>query len=86
MVKVGGDGEDKGTSPTKTHRREAACITMSSSETVKSGTGSSSASSLNCSIEKLNSVDTTSSKAKLGDTRDLEDFIADLDQTLAEMM
>ncbi|XP_048400709.1 regulator of cell cycle RGCC-like [Stegostoma tigrinum] len=49
-------------------------------------TGSSSASSLNCSIEKLNSVDTTSSKAKLGDTRDLEDFIADLDQTLAEMM
>ncbi|XP_038632003.1 regulator of cell cycle RGCC-like [Scyliorhinus canicula] len=49
-------------------------------------TGSSAGSSLNCSIEKLNSVDTTTSKAKLGDTRDLEDFIADLDQTLAEMM
>ncbi|XP_078066457.1 regulator of cell cycle RGCC-like [Mustelus asterias] len=49
-------------------------------------TASSAGSSLNCSIERLNSVDTTASKAKLGDTRDLEDFIADLDQTLAEMM
>ncbi|XP_067903972.1 regulator of cell cycle RGCC-like [Heterodontus francisci] len=49
-------------------------------------TGSSAASSLNCSIEKLNSVGTATTKAKLGDTRDLEDFIADLDQTLAEMM
>ncbi|XP_072913770.1 regulator of cell cycle RGCC-like [Hemitrygon akajei] len=49
-------------------------------------TGSSVSSSLNCSVEKLNSIDTTTSKAKLGDTKDLEDLIADLDQTLAEMM
>uniref|UniRef100_UPI00398E5A75 regulator of cell cycle RGCC-like n=1 Tax=Pristiophorus japonicus TaxID=55135 RepID=UPI00398E5A75 len=48
-------------------------------------TGSSGASSLNCSVEKLNSVDTATPKAKLGDTRDLEDFIANLDQTIAEM-
>ncbi|XP_069752140.1 regulator of cell cycle RGCC-like [Narcine bancroftii] len=49
-------------------------------------TRSSAGSSLNCSVEKLNSMDTTTTKAKLGDTKDLEDFIADLDQTLAEMM
>ncbi|XP_067852718.1 regulator of cell cycle RGCC-like [Heptranchias perlo] len=46
----------------------------------------SSASSLSCSVEKLNSVGTATPKAKLGDTRELEDFIANLDQTIAEMM
>ncbi|XP_032886765.1 regulator of cell cycle RGCC-like [Amblyraja radiata] len=49
-------------------------------------TASSAGSSLSCSVEKLNSVDTATTKAKLGDTKDLEDFIADLDQTLADMM
>ncbi|XP_043913401.1 regulator of cell cycle RGCC-like [Protopterus annectens] len=44
---------------------------------------SSPGSSLNCSEENLNVPPVT--KAKLGDTKDLEDFIADLDKELAEM-
>ncbi|XP_007889092.2 regulator of cell cycle RGCC [Callorhinchus milii] len=47
---------------------------------------SSPANSLNCSVEKLNSTATEMPKAKLGDTQDLEDFIANLDKTLEEMM
>ncbi|XP_060105414.1 regulator of cell cycle RGCC-like [Heteronotia binoei] len=43
-------------------------------------------SSLNTSEEDLNiPATTTCSTAKLGDTRELEDFIADLDRVLEEM-
>ncbi|XP_038658702.1 regulator of cell cycle RGCC [Scyliorhinus canicula] len=41
--------------------------------------------SFSFSDEKLNSSTLSSSKAKLGDTKELEDFIADLDRTLESM-
>ncbi|XP_051790783.1 regulator of cell cycle RGCC-like isoform X1 [Erpetoichthys calabaricus] len=53
------------------------------SDTDHSGV-SSAISSLNNSEENLNNVDTLApSKAKLGDTRDLENFIENLDKELA---
>ncbi|XP_051878384.1 regulator of cell cycle RGCC-like isoform X1 [Pristis pectinata] len=67
-------------------KRMGATSAMDSGIDDPESTGSSAGSSLNCSVEELNSMDTTTTKAKLGDTKDLEDFIADLDQTLAEMM
>ncbi|KAK2838930.1 hypothetical protein Q7C36_013744 [Tachysurus vachellii] len=46
----------------------------------------SQASSLNASVEELNTAGMmTSRKAKLGDTSDLESFIENLDKELAEM-
>ncbi|XP_056328287.1 regulator of cell cycle RGCC-like [Danio aesculapii] len=41
--------------------------------------------SLNASQEELNTVSTTGSKARLGDTSDLQSFIENLDKELAEM-
>ncbi|XP_062917408.1 regulator of cell cycle RGCC-like [Mobula hypostoma] len=68
-------------------KRMCATSTADSGIDDPESTGSSASSSLNCSVEKLNSIDaTTTTKAKLGDTKHLEDLIADLDQTLAEMM
>ncbi|XP_078268199.1 regulator of cell cycle RGCC-like [Rhinoraja longicauda] len=67
-------------------RLGAMSVVDSGIEDPECGTASSADSSLSCSIEKLNSVDTATTKAKLGDTKELEDFIADLDQTLADMM
>lgn len=50
------------------------------------GTSTSPASSLNSSEEDLNThTGPYSSKAKLGDTQELEEFIADLDKVLEEM-
>ncbi|XP_042681113.1 regulator of cell cycle RGCC-like isoform X2 [Centrocercus urophasianus] len=49
-------------------------------------TSTSPASSLNSSEEDLNThTSPYSSKAKLGDTQELEEFIADLDKVLEEM-
>ncbi|XP_018597878.2 regulator of cell cycle RGCC [Scleropages formosus] len=70
-------------------RRSSASVSDSGISDSDSAEGLS-RNSFSFSDEKLNSPvppcpAVTSSKAKLGDTKELEDFIADLDKTLASM-
>ncbi|KAF7707119.1 regulator of cell cycle RGCC-like [Silurus meridionalis] len=61
-------------------------VTDSGIEDADDASEPSQASSLNASVEELNTAGvSTSQKAKLGDTSDLESFIENLDKELAEM-
>ncbi|XP_017330684.1 regulator of cell cycle RGCC-like [Ictalurus punctatus] len=61
-------------------------VTDSGIEDADDASEPSQASSLNASVEELNTAGVmTSRKAKLGDTSDLESFIENLDKELAEM-
>ncbi|KAG7329030.1 hypothetical protein KOW79_007204 [Hemibagrus wyckioides] len=61
-------------------------VTDSGIEDADDASEPSQASSLNASVEELNTAGMmTSRKAKLGDTSDLESFIENLDKELAEM-
>ncbi|KAM9470270.1 uncharacterized protein Hap1MRO34_012277 [Clarias gariepinus] len=70
-------------------KQRGACsdgVTDSGIEDADDGSEPSQASSLNASVEELNTAGVmTSRKAKLGDTSDLDSFIENLDKELAEM-
>ncbi|XP_003429445.1 regulator of cell cycle RGCC-like [Ornithorhynchus anatinus] len=67
-------------------KRQNACSVYDSGIDELESASTSPGSSLNSSEEDIHSPVTPShSKAKLGDTRDLENYIADLDKVLADM-